>query len=90
MQTPEPTELIHPQRASWVPAIAAASAAVLTVGLFTWYPFAIIGGAVALFAARSWVLGSIAEVARLPQRQRLSTSPIPLTGVARQRRRESA
>jgi hypothetical protein len=86
----EPTELIYQPKPSWAPALLAAGMAGLVVGLFTWYPYAVIGGAVALFALRGWLVDSVRSIARLPRRQRLSTAPIPLTGVAREKRTEQA
>lgn len=90
MEAPEPTELIYLPGPSWTPAVIGAGLAAVLVGLFTWLPYAIFGGAVALLASRNWLRASIAEIARLPHRQRLSTSPIPLSGMAREKRREPA
>jgi hypothetical protein len=92
MSTPqgEPTELIYQPKSSWAPALLAAGMAGVVVGLFTWYPYAVIGGAVALIALRGWLVDSVRSIARLPRRQRLSTAPIPLTGVAREKRTEQA
>jgi hypothetical protein len=86
----EPTELIYAPKPSWAPALFAGGLTLLIVGLFTWYPYAVVGGVVALIALRMWVKDSIASVARLPRRQRVSTAPIPLTGVARESRSEQA
>lgn len=90
METPEPTELIYLPRASWTPALLGAGLAGLIVGLFTWFPYAIIAGAVALLALRKWLKGSISDILHLPRHQQISTSPIPLTGVAREKRSETA
>lgn len=77
-EVPEPTELIHEPRASWAPMLVAAGLTALIAGLFTWWPYALIGGVVAVLSLRHWLLGTGAELARLPRRQRLSTAPIPL------------
>ncbi|MFN2612013.1 MAG: hypothetical protein ABR536_01430 [Solirubrobacterales bacterium] len=90
MKTHEPTELIYLPKPSWTPAMVAVGLAALLVGLFTWFPYAIIGGAVALIASRRWIRTSIAAMARLPHSQRLSTAPIPLSGMAREKRRQAA
>jgi hypothetical protein len=86
-QIPEPTELVYLPRPAWAPAIVAAALALFIVGLFTWWPYAVIGGAVTVVGAWRWLRASIAETARLPRRQRLSTSPLPLTGIASEGRR---
>ena len=86
----EPTELIYLPAPSWTPAILAASLALLITGLFTWFPYAVIGGVVALFALRGWVAASLRSIARLPRRQRVSAAPIPLTGIAREKRTDPA
>ncbi len=90
MQIPEPTELIYLPRSSWAPALVGVGLAALIVGLFTWFPYAVIGGVVTLLAARNWIRTSIATMTRLPGHQRVSTAPIPLTGMARKKRREAA
>jgi hypothetical protein len=82
----EPTELIYPPKPSWAPALFAAGLAGTIVGLFDWFPYGVIGAVVALFALRSWLRSSWLGMARLPRRQRLSTAPIPLTGIAREKR----
>jgi hypothetical protein len=82
----EPTELIYQPKPSWTPALLAAGLAGLGVGLFTWYPYAVIGGVVALVALRGWLVDSVRSIARLPRKQRISSAPIPLTGVAREKR----
>lgn len=76
----EPTELIYAPAHSWLPALAAAGLAGLVVGLFTWWPYAAIGGGVALVALIAWLRETGRDIARLPRRQPLSTAPIPLSG----------
>ncbi len=78
MAVHEPSELIYPPRSSWLPAILAAGLGGLITGLFTWWPFALIGGAVALLALRAWIRDAGREHTRLPRRQRASTAPLPL------------
>jgi hypothetical protein len=79
MDAPEPTELVYPPPPSWAPAFTAAGLAGLVAGLFTWWPYALIGAFVVLLAARSWLRGSWRELVSLPRRQRTATAPIPLT-----------
>lgn len=90
METPEPTELIYLPEPYWTPALLGAGLAGLLVGLFTWPPYAVIAGVVALLALRKWLKASIRDILRLPPRQRISTAPIPLTGVAHEKRTETA
>ena len=52
---PEPTELVYAPRSSWAPALLAAGLAGLVAGLFTWWPYALIGGAVAFCALVSFL-----------------------------------
>jgi hypothetical protein len=90
-QTPsEPTELVYQPKPSWAPALLAGGLTLLIVGLFTWYPYAVAGGLVALFALRNWVSTSLRRIERLPRRQRVSSAPIPLSGVVREKRSEQA
>ncbi len=77
-ETPEPTELVVTPPASWVPAILAAGLASLIVGLFTWWPYAVIGAIVVVLAKLAWLRRARRELVQLPRRQRLSTAPIPL------------
>ncbi len=77
-EIPEPTELINAPRPSWAPPLLAVGLAGLVAGLFTWWPYAVIGAVIALFSLRHWLRETGAELARLPRRQRLSTAAIPL------------
>jgi hypothetical protein len=76
----EPTELIYPPSHSWLPALSAAGLAGLVVGLFAWWPYAVIGGAVAVVSLIGWLRGTGRDMARLPRKQPLATAPIPLSG----------
>jgi len=82
MDAPEPTELVYPPASSWAPALTAGGLAGLVAGLFTWWPYALIGAFVLLLALRSWLRTSWGELVSLPRRQRTSTAPIPLPGAA--------
>jgi hypothetical protein len=77
---PEPTELVYAPRSSWAPALLAAGLAGLVAGLcFTWWPYGVIGGAVALFALISWIRASWRDLLRLPREQTTATAPLPLS-----------
>jgi hypothetical protein len=79
-QPPEPTELIYQSAASTAPAFFAAGLAGVIVGLFSWWPYAVIGGIVALVALVSWLRSNRREIAAMPNAQRTDTCPIPLSG----------
>lgn len=76
-RTPEPTELVYVPSPSWQPALLAAGLAGLIAGTFTWWPYALAGGIVALAALALWVRDLGRDLARLPRRQRVSSAPIP-------------
>ncbi|MGA8217609.1 MAG: hypothetical protein WB771_03505 [Solirubrobacterales bacterium] len=78
-QPPKPTEAIYPAGPSVHPALFAFGFAALIVGLFTWWPYAVIGGAIALFSLIGWLRANRAEIARMPRHQRTDTAPIPLS-----------
>jgi hypothetical protein len=79
MSQPEkPTESIYLPRPSIWPALLAFALATLIVGLFAWWPYAVIGGAVALFAVIAWLRANRSEIARMPRHQKTDTAPIPL------------
>ena len=76
---PEPTELVYAPRSSWAPALLAAGLAGLVAGLFTWWPYAVIGGAVAFCALVSFLRHSWRDLVRLPRSQSVATAPLPLS-----------
>jgi hypothetical protein len=78
-ETPEPTELIYAPRSSWSPAILAGGLAGLVAGLFTWWPYAAIGGAFAVVALIAFLRAGWRDLVKLPRSQPVATSPLPLT-----------
>jgi hypothetical protein len=78
-QPPEPTEVIYLPRPSAAPALLALGLAAVVVGLFAWWPYAVIGGFVALFSLVAWLRTNRNEIARMPRRQHTDTAPIPLS-----------
>ncbi len=78
-QPPKPTEVIYQSGPSVHPALFAFGFAALLVGLFAWWPYAVIGGAIALFSLIGWLRANRAEIARMPRHQRTDTAPIPLS-----------
>jgi hypothetical protein len=78
-QPEKPTESIYLSRPSIAPALFAFGFAALIVGLYAWWPYSVIGGAIALFSLIAWLRGNRAEIARMPNRQHTDTAPIPLS-----------
>ena len=75
--TPEATELVYTPGNSWMPAFAAFGLAAVLAGIFVWFPYAIVGGVVALVAIASMLASSGEDVERLPRRQRVTTAVLP-------------
>jgi hypothetical protein len=82
---PEPTELIYQPAPSWAPALLAAGLAGVLAGLFTWWPYTIVGAIVAVIALRVWIADARTQFGRLPRRQGLTTAPIPPAAIRRTR-----
>ena len=79
-QPPKPTELIHVTPPSVLPALTALGIAALVVGLYSWWPYSVAGGSIALVSLIAWLRANRDEIARMPRRQRTDTAPIPLSG----------
>lgn len=77
-QPPKPTETIYLPRPSVAPVLLAFGLAAVIVGLFSWWPYAVIGGAIALFGLVAWLRSNRYEIARMPRHQHTDTAPIPL------------
>jgi hypothetical protein len=78
-QPPKPTELVFLPRPAVFPALLAFGLAALVVGLFAWWPYAVIGGVIALGSLLAWLRANRDEIARMPRRQQTDTAPIPLS-----------
>ncbi len=79
MSQPEkPTEVIYLPHPSVRPALFAFGFAAVVVGLYAWWPYSVIGGVIALFSLIGWLRANRGEIARMPNRQRADTAPIPL------------
>ena len=55
----------------------------MLASLFTWWPYGVVGGVIALFALRSWIRDSRESFSRLPRKQRVATAVIPATPLQR-------
>ncbi len=78
-QPPKPTEWIYLPRPTVYPAMLAFGLAAVIVGLFSWWPYSVIGGAIALVSLIGWLRTNRNEIARMPRRQHTDTAPIPLS-----------
>ena len=78
-QPPEATETVYLPRPTAFPALLAFGLAAVIVGLFAWWPYAVIGGAIALFGLVGWLRANREEIGRMPRHQRTDTAPIPLS-----------
>jgi hypothetical protein len=78
-QPPKPTELVYLSKASVLPALVAFGIAAVVVALYTWWPYAVIGAAIAFLSLASWLRTNRDEIARMPRRQRADSAPIPLS-----------
>jgi hypothetical protein len=78
-QPPDPTESIYLPRPSPFPVLVAFGRAAVVVGLFSWWPYSAIGGAITLFSLIAWLRANRDEIARMPRRQKADTAPIPLS-----------
>jgi hypothetical protein len=73
----EPSELLYLPSASWHPALLAAGLAGVVAGLFTWWPYGVVGALVALAALWAWIRDARREFSRLPREQRITAAVIP-------------
>jgi hypothetical protein len=78
MSAPEPTEVIFQPRPTALPALAAAGLVGIVLGLFVWWPYGVIGAAVAIIAVLKWLGRNREEISRMPTEQHTDTAPIPL------------
>jgi hypothetical protein len=78
-QPPEPTESIYLPKPTLFPALVAVGLAAVVVGLFSWFPYSIAGGLIALGGLIAWLRMSKQEIARMPRHQHTDTAPIPLS-----------
>jgi hypothetical protein len=78
-QPPKATESIYLPRPSIHPALFAFGLAAVIVGLYSWWPYAVVGGLIALTSLIAWLRTNRDEIARMPRHQRTDTAPIPLS-----------
>jgi hypothetical protein len=78
-----PSELVYVPSPSWAPVLAAAGLAVVAIGLFAGWVYAVVGGVIALAALWGWIRSTGNEIERLPRQQRLSTAVLPAVPLRR-------
>jgi hypothetical protein len=78
-QPPKATESIYLPRPSIHPPLFAFGLAAVVVGLYSWWPYAVVGGLIALTSLIAWLRTNRDEIARMPRHQRTDTAPIPLS-----------
>ncbi|MSO40380.1 MAG: hypothetical protein EXQ70_00495 [Solirubrobacterales bacterium] len=85
-QPPKPTEWVYTPRPSWMPALLAAGLAFVIVGIYAWWPYAAVGGLIALLALISWLRDSRRQTAAMPREQQSDSASIPLSAFRPRRR----
>lgn len=76
-ETQEATELVYVPEPSWLPALVAFGLAAVLAGIFVWWPYGVVGVAVALVSLVRMFRGTSEDVSRLPRRQKLTTAVLP-------------
>jgi hypothetical protein len=79
-QPPKPTEQIYLSKPTAFPALVALGLAAVVVGLYSWWPYSVAGGLIALVSVIAWLRTNRNEIARMPRHQQTDTAPIPLSG----------
>ena len=80
MSQPEkPTELIHLSKPTPYPVLLAIGLAAVIVGLYSWWPYSIAGGLIALVSLFAWLRQNRDDIARMPREQHTDTAPVPLS-----------
>ena len=83
-RVPEPGELIHQPRTSWLPAFLAIALALVVCGIYAegfmlraWV-YSVIGAVAALLILRALVQSAVADYYRQPRRQRVRGAVLPV------------
>ena len=79
----QPSELVYVPGPSWAPVLAAAGIAVVAIGLFAGWVYAVVGGIIAVAALWSWIRRAGSDIGRLPREQRVSTAVLPAVPLRR-------
>jgi hypothetical protein len=73
-QPPEPTELIHLPRPSWIPMLTAVGLALVVVGVLAGWVYLVLGALIAAPAISRWIAQTRDSLSRLPREQRPATA----------------
>jgi hypothetical protein len=84
-----PLELVYVPEPSWQPALIAFGLAAVIASLYTWWPYGVAGGVIALFALFAWIRDAREGYNRLPRKQRVSTAVIPAVPLQRTSKTDS-
>ena len=79
----QPSELVYVPGSSWAPALVGPGLAVVGIGLFTGWVYALIGGLIAVGAVWGWLRGTGRDFGRLPRKQTTSTAVLPAVPLRR-------
>jgi hypothetical protein len=79
----ESVELVYLPESSWQPMLVAFGLAGVVASLFTWWPYGVVGGVIALFALVAWIRDARAGYNRLPRKQRIATAVLPAVPLQR-------
>jgi len=82
-RVPQPTELVYVPTPSWAPVLAGAGLALVGIGLFAGWVYAVVGGVIALGGLWAWIRGTATDMGRLPREQRVSTAVLPAVPLRR-------
>ena len=82
-RVPQPSELVYAPGPSWAPVLVAVGLAVVAIGLFAGWVYAIAGGVIALAAVWGWIRSAGTDIGRLPREQRVSTAVLPAVPLRR-------
>jgi hypothetical protein len=79
MSQPEkPSELIYLPAPTALPVIVAVGVALVVLGVFAWWPYAALGGILAIGAFIAWMRKNRTDIARMPREQEETPARIPL------------
>jgi hypothetical protein len=79
----QPSELVYVPGPSWAPVLAGAGIAIVAIGLFAGWVYALAGGVIALAALWGWIRNAGRDIGRLPREQSTSTAVLPAVPLRR-------
>lgn len=80
-RTPEPSELIYLAQPSYAPILIAAGIALIMIGGFGGWVWALIGLVAAIVGVREWFATADDEISRMRREQEIGTAVIPAVPV---------